>query len=47
MNNRHVVVMADGRVTADLPAEQALPAAAAAFGLPFGTDPAARLLPKC
>ena len=42
-----VVVMADGRVTADLPAEQALPAAAAAFGLPFGTDPAARLLPKC
>jgi iron complex transport system ATP-binding protein len=42
-----VVVMADGRVTADLPADQALPAAAAAFGLPFGTDPAARLLPPC
>jgi iron complex transport system ATP-binding protein len=42
-----VVVMADGRVTADLPSDQALPAAAAAFGLPFGTDPAARLLPPC
>jgi ABC-type cobalamin/Fe3+-siderophores transport system ATPase subunit len=42
-----VVVMADGLVTADLPADEALPAAAAAFGLPFGTDPAARLLPPC
>jgi iron complex transport system ATP-binding protein len=42
-----VVVMADGRITADLPAAQALPAAAAAFGLPFGIDPAARLLPPC
>ena len=34
-----VVVLADGRVAADLPADQALPAAAAAFGLPFGADP--------
>jgi iron complex transport system ATP-binding protein len=42
-----VVVMAGGRVTADLPADQALPAAAAAFGLPFGADPAPRLLPPC
>jgi ABC-type phosphate/phosphonate transport system ATPase subunit len=42
-----VVVLVDGRVTADLPADQALPAAAAAFGLPFGADPAPRLLPPC
>ncbi len=42
-----VVVLADGRITADLPADQALPAAAAAFGLPFGTDPVPRLLPPC
>ena len=34
-----------GRVTADLPAGEALPAAAAAFGLPFGPDPEPRLLP--
>jgi len=39
------VVLAAGRITADLPAEQALPAAASAFGLPYGTDPAPRLLP--
>ena len=39
-----VVVLAAGRITADLPAGQALPAAAAAFGLPFGADPAPRLL---
>ena len=44
-----VVVLAGGRVTADLPAHEALPAAAAAFGLPFGPDPdaaaaAARLM---
>jgi ABC-type cobalamin/Fe3+-siderophores transport system ATPase subunit len=42
-----VVVMAGGRVTADLPAARALPAAAAAFGLPFGVDPVQRLLPPC
>jgi iron complex transport system ATP-binding protein len=42
-----VVVLADGRVTADLPADQALAAAAAAFGLPFGADPSPRLLPPC
>jgi iron complex transport system ATP-binding protein len=42
-----VVVMAGGRVAADLPADCALPAAAEAFGLPFGLDPAPRLLPPC
>ena len=42
-----MVVLADGRVAADLPADQALPAAAAAFGLPFGADPVPRLLPPC
>jgi iron complex transport system ATP-binding protein len=40
-----VVVLVEGRVTADLPANQALPAAAAAFRLPFGADPSPRLLP--
>jgi iron complex transport system ATP-binding protein len=40
-----VVVLADGRVAADLPAADALPAAAAAFGLAFGIDPESRLLP--
>ena len=40
-----VVVLAGGRVTADLPAAEALPAAAAAFGLRFGPDPEPRLLP--
>jgi iron complex transport system ATP-binding protein len=40
-----VVVLTSGRVTANLPATQALPAAAAAFGLPWGTDPEPRLLP--
>jgi len=40
-----VVVLVDGRVAADLPSGEALPAAAAAFGLPFGTDPEPRLLP--
>jgi iron complex transport system ATP-binding protein len=39
------VVLAAGRITADVPAGQALPAAASAFGLPYGTDPAPRLLP--
>ena len=42
-----VVVLVDGRITADLPATEALPAAAAAFGLPIGVDPAPRLLPPC
>lgn len=40
-----MVVLANGRIVADLPAAQALPAAAAAFGLKFGTDPEPRLLP--
>jgi len=39
------VVLAAGRITADLPAGEALPAAASAFGLPYGADPAPRLLP--
>jgi ABC-type cobalamin/Fe3+-siderophores transport system ATPase subunit len=41
------VVLQQGRVLADLPADQALPVAAAAFGLPFGVDAAPRLLPPC
>ena len=40
-----VVVLAAGHVAADLPAGEALPAAAAAFGLRFGADPEPRLLP--
>jgi ABC-type cobalamin/Fe3+-siderophores transport system ATPase subunit len=40
-----VVVLKAGRVLADLPADQALPAAAAAFGLAYGSDPSPRLLP--
>ena len=40
-----VAVLAGGRVTADLSASEALPAAAAAFGLGFGSDPEPRLLP--
>ncbi len=40
-----MVVVQSGRITADLPARDALPAAAAAFGLPFGLDPEPRLLP--
>jgi iron complex transport system ATP-binding protein len=40
-----VVVLTAGRVTADLPAAEALSSAAAAFGLPFGIDPEPRLLP--
>ena len=40
-----VVVMRAGRIAADLPACQALPALAEAFGLPFGADPQPRLLP--
>jgi iron complex transport system ATP-binding protein len=40
-----IVVLAEGRIVADAPPEAALPAAAAAFGLPWGTDPLPRLLP--
>ncbi|MGA3403262.1 MAG: ATP-binding cassette domain-containing protein [Acetobacteraceae bacterium] len=40
-----VVVLQSGRMTADLPVRDALPAAAAAFGLPFGLDSEPRLLP--
>jgi len=40
-----VVVLAAGRIMADLPADRALPAAAAAFGLPFGINDEPRLLP--
>jgi ABC-type cobalamin/Fe3+-siderophores transport system ATPase subunit len=42
-----VAVLSQGRLTADLPADRALPAAAAAFGLPYGADAAPRLLPPC
>jgi iron complex transport system ATP-binding protein len=40
-----VALLVDGRLVADRPADQALPAAAAAFGLPFGVDPTPCLLP--
>lgn len=40
-----VAVLAEGHIVADLPAAQALPVAAAAFGMRFGTDPEPRLLP--
>ena len=40
-----VVVLGDGRIMADLPADRALPAAAAAFGMRIGSDPSPRLLP--
>jgi iron complex transport system ATP-binding protein len=40
-----VVVLGDGRVLADLPADRALQAAAAAFGMRAGIDAAPRLLP--
>lgn len=40
-----MVVMQEGRIIADLPPHEALPAAAAAFGLRVGIDPAQRLLP--
>jgi iron complex transport system ATP-binding protein len=40
-----LVVMQAGRIRADAAPEAALPEAAAAFGLPWGTDPAPRLLP--
>jgi iron complex transport system ATP-binding protein len=41
-----MVVLQSGRIVADLPVRDALPAAAAAFGLPFGVDPEPRLLPS-
>ncbi len=40
-----LVVLAGGRIIADGLPQAALPAAAAAFGLPYGLDPAPRLLP--
>jgi len=40
-----MLVLQDGRVVADATPAEALPHAAAAFGLPFGSDPAPRLLP--
>ena len=40
-----MVVMQEGRIIADAAPAAALPAAAAAFGLPFGSDPTPRLLP--
>ena len=40
-----MVVLAGGRITADAVPHDALPAAAAAFGLPYGPDPQPRLLP--
>jgi iron complex transport system ATP-binding protein len=40
-----VVVLREGRIVADLAADAALPAVAAAFGLPYGPDPHPRLLP--
>ncbi len=40
-----MVVLDGGRVVADGPPASALPAAAGAFGLPFGPDPTPRLLP--
>jgi len=40
-----VVVVQAGRIGADLPADQALPAAASAFGLRVGVDLSPRLLP--
>jgi iron complex transport system ATP-binding protein len=40
-----VVLLQAGRIVADAPPGDVLPAAAAAFGLPWGVDPAPRLLP--
>jgi iron complex transport system ATP-binding protein len=40
-----IVVLANGRIVADTMPRDALPAAAAAFGLPFGIDLEPRLLP--
>jgi iron complex transport system ATP-binding protein len=41
-----VVVLGDGRILADVPAGEALPHAAAAFGMRVGSDPVPRLLPR-
>lgn len=40
-----IVLLQDGRMAANLPAAQALPAVAAVFGLPYGLDQEPRLLP--
>lgn len=40
-----MVVLNQGRIVADAAPADALPAAAAAFGLPYGLDPMPRLLP--
>ncbi len=40
-----MVVLQRGRIVADATPDQALPIAAAAFGLPYGVDPRPRLLP--
>nr|WP_283949844.1 ABC transporter ATP-binding protein [Limobrevibacterium gyesilva] len=40
-----MLVLDHGRVIADAPPAEALPAAASAFGLPWGPDPTPRLLP--
>ncbi len=40
-----MLVLQAGRIVADATPAEALPQAAAAFGLPFGADPAPRLLP--
>ena len=40
-----MVVLSSGRIAADAPPVEALAAAAAAFGLPWGTDSTPRLLP--
>ncbi|MGE0223348.1 MAG: ABC transporter ATP-binding protein [Acetobacteraceae bacterium] len=42
---QRIVLLKGGRIVADLPPGQALPAAAEVFGLPYGTDPGMRLLP--
>ena len=39
-----LVVLLGGRIVADAPAHSVLPAAASAFGLPWGVDPSPRLL---
>ena len=41
-----IAVLREGRIVADLPAREALPAAACAFGLPYGPDHEPRLLPR-
>ncbi len=42
-----MLVLDRGRIVADAAPSAALPAAAAAFGLPYGVDPGFRLLPPC